>query len=141
LRTVIAIALSLCLTVACARTEKANHVVPAEKADPSNEVFALGSAVTQTGAVTAESANEQFPRGQELYVSVDVTSSSTDQTIAVQWLDPQGKVMRVDKRQVPQTSAYATFSSGPTKTWKSGKHTAVIVIDGRKVSEKVFSII
>ena len=141
MRTVTPIALALIMTIACARSERANHVVPTENADPSPEVFALGSAVTQTGAVTAESADDQFQRGPELYVSVNVSSASTEQTIEVEWLDPQGNVVRTDKRRIPESAAYATFSSGPTRGWRSGKHTAVIVIDGRKVSEKQFSMI
>ena len=141
MRTLVPTALALFLTIACARTEEARHVVLAENAEPAKEVFALGSAVTQTGAVTAESASDQFPRGHEVYVSVDVTSASTEQTIEVEWRGPEGNIVRVDKRRVPQSSAYATFSSGSTSTWKNGKHTAIIVIDGRRVSEKVFEII
>ena len=141
MKTIAPIALALILTMACAKSEEAKHVVPAATADPSPEVFALGSAVTQTGAVTAESADDQFQRGPELYVSVNVASSSSEQTIEVEWLDPQGNVVRTDKRRVPESAAYATFSSGPTRGWRSGKHTAVIVIDGRKVSEKQFSMI
>ena len=109
--------------------------------DPSPEVFAIGTALTATGAVAENSTSDSFRRGPELYVSVDVTSASTEQTIDVEWLDARGRKVHSDRRVVNRGHGYATFSSGPTHTWTAGEHRAIITIDGRKVSEKHFSLI
>lgn len=116
----------------------AQRTMPAE---PSSEIFAIGSELTPQGAVTAESSNDSFRRGPELFLSIDVSSASTDQTIAVHWTDDQGVIKRIDRRVVTRDERYAPFSSGPTHRWRAGKHRAVIVIDGRRVSEKEFGLI
>ena len=97
--------------------------------------------VTPAGAVPADSASESFHRGGEVFLSVDVASASSEQNIDVQWLDAQGRVVRKETRKVPEGSHYAAFSSGPEVAAMPGQHRAVIIIDGRRVMEKPFSIL
>jgi pyruvate/2-oxoglutarate dehydrogenase complex dihydrolipoamide acyltransferase (E2) component len=109
--------------------------------EPAPETFALGTAVSASGAVPQDASAETFIRGGEVYLSVDVRSASTDQTIEVKWIDPHGRVLRSDERHVPQEAQYVPFSSGATSRWPRGPHRAVILIDGRTVSEKTFAVL
>lgn len=106
----------------------------------SLETFALGTAVTPRGAVPQDAAGETFIRGGEVFLSVNVTSASTDQVVEVKWLDPSGEVLRRDERRAPQGTRYVPFSSGRTAEWSPGSHRAVVLIDGRRVSEKAFTV-
>jgi hypothetical protein len=106
----------------------------------SPETFALGTAVNANGAVPQQASGETFLRGNEVYLSVDVRSASTDQTIEVKWLDPHGRVLHRDARRAPQGTRYVPFSSGTTSRWPPGPHRAVVLIDGRTVSEKPFAV-
>jgi hypothetical protein len=108
--------------------------------EPSRETFALGTAVSANGAVPSQAAGETFIRGGEVYLSVNVQSASTDQTIEVKWIDPEGRVLRHDERHVPENAQYVPFSSGGTSRWPTGQHRAVVLIDGRTVSEKQFAV-
>jgi hypothetical protein len=108
--------------------------------EPSPETFALGTMVNADGAVPQQATGETFVRGGEVFLSVNVQSASTDQTIAVNWIDPQGRVLRHDERHVPKAAHYVPFSSGATTRWPTGTHRAVVLIDGRTVSEKPFSV-
>ena len=112
---------------------------PAE--EPSHETFALGTSVTPSGAVAENAISENVSQGSEVYVSVDVRSASAAQTIEVRWVDPQGRVLRRDARHVPQDAQWVPFSSGRTSQWPRGTHRAVILIDGRTVSEKPFAVL
>ena len=108
---------------------------------PAPETFALGTAVSASGAVPQQASAETVLRGGEVYLSVDVRSASTDQTIEVKWIDPQGHVLHHDSRHVPQEAQYVPFSSGETRRWRRGPHRAVVLIDGRTVSEKTFAVL
>lgn len=106
----------------------------------SRETYALGTALTTGGAVPARATGETFLRGGEVFLSVDVSSASTDQLVEVKWIDPEGQVLRRDARRAPQGTAYVPFSSGATAQWPRGTHRAVVLIDGRSVSEKTFTV-
>ena len=106
----------------------------------SRETYALGTQVTPRGAMPADAVGETFVRGGEVYLSVDMSSASTDQTVEVKWIDPAGRVLRRDARRAPQGTQYVPFSSGQTASWPAGPHRAVVVIDGRSVSEKTFVV-
>ncbi|HUR79860.1 MAG TPA: hypothetical protein VM733_03785 [Thermoanaerobaculia bacterium] len=108
--------------------------------EPSHETFAIGTAVSAIGAVPEQASAETFVRGGEVYLSVDVQSASTDQTIEVKWLDPSGRVLHRDARRAAHGARYVAFSSGKTSRWPTGPHRAVILIDGRTVSEKPFAV-
>lgn len=97
--------------------------------------------VTPAGAVPEEAASESFHRGGEVFLSVDVASASSEQNFDVQWLDARGRVIRKETRKVPEGSRYAAFSSGREIAAMPGRHSAVIIIDGRRVMEKPFSIL
>jgi hypothetical protein len=145
LRPGIALAALLLLPVGCgvepkaAKTANAGVAVVSEEASP--ETFALGTTVNAQGAVPAQATGETFLRGGEVYLSVDVRSSSTDHNIEVRWLDPQGRVLHRAERHSAQGTPYVAFSSGRTARWRVGSHRAVILIDGRRVTEKPFSVI
>ena len=115
-------------------------VAVASVEEPSPETFALGTAVSAEGAVPQQAVGETFIRGGEVFLSVDVQSASTDHTIEVKWLDPQGRVLRRDARRAEQGTRYVPFSSGATADWPRGAHRAVVLIDGRTVSEKLFAV-
>jgi hypothetical protein len=106
----------------------------------SRELYALGTEVTARGAVPEDAAGETFRRGSEVFLSVDVRSASTDQALEVRWLDEGGRVLHRDLRHAPQGTEYVPFSSGETEDWTSGPHRAVVLIDGRSVSEKPFTM-
>lgn len=107
---------------------------------PTSQTYALGTEVTPEGAVAMRSAGDLFMRGGPIYLSVNVASASTDQRVSVEWLTARGEVVRRFERNVPQSVPYATFESGPTKTWPEGNHRVVIMIDGRKVTELPFRL-
>lgn len=109
--------------------------------EPSRETFALGTAVTPSGAVAQQSAGDNFIRGGEVFLSVDVSGASSDQTVEVQWIGPEGRVLHRDQRHVLQGAHYLSFSSGRTASWPPGDHRAVVLIDGRTVSQKAFALL
>lgn len=120
---------------------KTTSVVAAATVEtPSPETFALGTAVSASGAVPQQATGETFLRGGEVFLSVDVRSASTDHTIEVRWIDPQGRVLHRDARRAEQGARYVPFSSGATAQWPIGSHRAVVLIDGRAVSEKLFAL-
>ena len=108
---------------------------------PARDLYALGTTVTREGAVPADSTGETFPRGGEVYLSVNVQGASVEQEIEVQWVAANGRVMRRDEVEVPKGSRWAAFSSGETQAWPAGEHRAVITINGRRVSERPFSLL
>lgn len=107
----------------------------------SRETYALGTAITDRGAMPARATGETFLRGGEVFLSVDVSSASTDQLVEVRWIDPSGHVLHRDAQRAPRGTAYVPFSSGATSDWPPGAHRAVVLIDGRSVSEKTFTVI
>jgi hypothetical protein len=111
-----------------------------ETAAPVSRTFALGSEVDVQGAIPADAAAESFRRGNEIYLSVNVTSASTAQKITVEWRDPAGRVVHRDQRDVPVERTFVPFSSGPTSGWPSGGHRAIVIIDGRRVTELPFEL-
>lgn len=138
-------ALALLLTIGCgaerSRVRTSNASVGVAEETPSPETFALGTEVSATGAVPQQAAGETFIRGGEVYLSVDVSGASSEQTIEVKWLDPEGRVLRHDARRAPQGTRHVPFSSGQTRFWPRGEHRAVVLIDGRTVTEKQFGVI
>ena len=142
MKLLIAVATALPLLVACGadrgRSGAAAQSAVAEEV--SKEMYALGTEVTPGGAVPKDAAGETFRRGSEVFLSVNVNSASTDQKIEVKWLDPAGEVLRRDERHVTRDKNYVPFSSGETATWPRGEHRAVVLIDGRSVSEKPFTL-
>ena len=142
----IALAVLLLFAVACGVDRGSGNptnaaVATASVEQPSPETFALGTAVSASGAVPQQASGETFIRGGEVFLSVNVQSASTDQTIEVKWIDPHGRVLRRDARRAEQGARYVPFSSGATSQWPPGPHRAVILIDGRTVSEKQFAVI
>jgi hypothetical protein len=106
----------------------------------ARDPYALGTALTPQGAVPENATGETFLRGGEVFLSVDVSSASTDQVVEVKWIDPSGRVLRRDARRAPQGTDHVPFSSGATQRWRPGPHRAVVLIDGRSVSEKTFMV-
>jgi hypothetical protein len=134
-RTLVAlIAVSL---FAC-RSEQQVPVSTASVLEPSKQVYALGSQITAAGAVAEEAISESFRQGGEVFLSVDVTSASIDQDVEVEWLDSSGRVLAREQRHVPEGVRYVTFSTRPHK---HGEHRAVVVINGRRVTELPFQVL
>lgn len=145
MRSGIAVAAFLLLAGGCAaEREEADPtdagVAVAEAGTASPETFALGTEVNAVGAVPETAAGEIFPRGGEVYLSVDASGASTDQDIEVKWVDAHGRVVHRDARRAPQGTGHVPFSSGATSTWPPGEHRAVVLIDGRRVTEKAFAL-
>jgi len=147
LRSGIALGALLLLAVGCGvdrgsgKTTSTAVAVAGVVEEPSRETFALGTAVSANGAVPQQATGETFIRGGEVFLSVDVQSASTEQTIEVRWIDPSGRVLHRDARRAPGGARYVPFSSGATAQWPVGPHRAVVLIDGRTVSEKLFAVI
>jgi hypothetical protein len=106
----------------------------------SRDTYALGTELTPRGAVPADATGDAFLRGGEVFLSVDMSSASTDQLVEVRWVAPSGQVLHRDARRAPQGTAYVPFSSGRTASWPRGTHRAVVLIDGRSVNEKLFTV-
>ncbi len=106
----------------------------------SHETFALGTTVTSRGAVPEDAAGETFVRGGEVFLSVDLSGVSSDPVVEVRWLDPAGQVLHRDVRRAKQGTEHVPFSSGATAQWTPGQHRALVLIDGRSVSEKRFTV-
>lgn len=115
-------------------------VVATDTESISQETFALGTAVTAQGAVPHDAAGETFVRGGEVFLSVDLSGASTDPVVEVKWIGPMGELLRRDVRRARQGMQHVPFSSGATAQWRRGQHRAVILIDGRGVSEKRFTV-
>ena len=139
------VAFALLLTIGCGaerdRVRTSDASVGVAEETPSPETFALGTEVSASGAVPLQAAGETFIRGGEVFLSVDVRGATSEQTIEVKWLDPSGQVLRHDARRAPQGTHHVPFSSGQTKWWPRGEHRAVVLIDGRTVTEKQFGVI
>jgi hypothetical protein len=127
---------------ACGGEQKREHgyTQAVAVANPARDIYALGTSVTGDGAVHADSTGETFRRGGEVYLSVNVEGASVEQEIEVQWVAPNGSVMHRDAVEVPKGSRWAAFSSGETEGWPAGEHRAVVTINGRRVSERPFSL-
>lgn len=108
---------------------------------PVPETFALGTRITPSAAVPQDAATDMFPRGGEIFLSVNVRGASTEQKIAVEWIAPNGAVMAKTEQNVPQQADYVAFSPGATHRWPAGQHRAVVIIDGRRVAERPFGVI
>lgn len=137
-------AVSLSALTACGvdrGPEKARVPSPATQQEPAAETYALGTSVTPSGAVTQASMGDNFVRGGEVFLSVDVSGASSAQSVEVRWMDAAGRVLRRDSREAKQGMHYLPFSSGQTSRWMPGEHRAVILIDGRRVSEKAFAML
>ena len=119
--------------------EKASN--PAQVVKTAKDTYALGAAVTPHGAVPRDAETESFPRGGEVYLSINVAGASTDQDIVVHWLSPDGKLIREDQVEVPKGTEFVAFTSGSTAGWREGQHRAVILINGRRVSEREFQLL
>ena len=143
MRTPLAAATLFALLACCAvdRGSPAQQTNATEAPDPAPETYALGSMLDASGAVPKDAASEAFGRSGEVFLSVDVASASTDQTIEVEWLDAAGQVIRKEMRNVPVGTRYAAFSSGAAVTASAGQHRAVVIINGRRVTEKAFRIL
>ena len=112
-----------------------------DASEPSSETFALGNHINPDGTLPAESAGEEFRRGGELFLSVNVTGASAEQQIAVEWRDARDRVIRKETKAVTRGTKHAAFSSGDTQSWAPGQHRAIVVINGRRVIEKPFVIL
>lgn len=129
------------LWMGCGGEDVFRHANSLQVEDRARDPFALGTALTADGAVPRDSAGAQFTRGGEVYLSINVTGASSGQSIEVSWVGPNGGVIRRDSIEVPRGSQYAAFSSGETEAWRPGAHRAVVMINGRKVSERAFEIL
>ena len=106
----------------------------------SHDTFALGTAVTSHGAVPLDATGETFVRGGEVFLSVDLSGASTDPVVEVKWIGPMGDLLRREVRRAREGTDHLPFSSGATAEWVPGQHRALVLIDGRSVSEKLFTV-
>ena len=116
------------------------QLIAPDPAETSADPYALGSNVTPAGAVPKDAEGESFRRGGQVFLSVDVASASADQNIEVEWRDGSNRILRRDAKHVPVGSHYASFSSGREVSGIAGPRTAIVIINGRRVSERTFTI-
>lgn len=130
------------LVMACRQATPAHHqVVTTDTTRPAAETYAVGTQVTSEGAIAEDSSGDSFRRGPGLFLAIDVASASIDQKISVDWVDPLGRVMHREARNVGEGTRYADFSSGDTSGWKPGPYRAVITINDRVVNETRFALL
>ena len=133
------LAASLLVCACSARHAQPHHqTIVADAPDPSPQTYALGATVTADGAVPKDAALDAFPRGRDVFLSIDVRGAHVDQTIEVTWIDPSGRMTRKETRNVPVGAHYAAFAATPSA---AGEHRAVVVINGRVVSEQTFRVL
>lgn len=113
----------------------------AQRPEVAIGTYVLGTSVTPDGAIPRAATGDTFTRGGQIYLSVDVGSASADQMIVVQWLDGRGVVLRTERRDVHRERRLVVFVSGPTAGWTPGPHRAVVIIDGRRVTELPFEVV
>ena len=139
------IAMLVCaLVCGCARhnAEPSRHeAIAPDPVDPAPETYALGVTVTADGSVPKDAAVDAFPRGRDVFLSIDVSGAHIEQTIEVKWLDAAGHVVRREIRNVPIGAQYAAFASGGDVTAAPGNHHTIVVINGRVVNEKTFRVL
>lgn len=111
-----------------------------EPAAPTQRTYALGTELTPEGAVAMRSTGDTFVRGGAIYLSVDVSSASVEQRVAVEWRTAEGALVARAEKHVPQAARYVAFESGATEAWPVGDHRATVTIDGRKVTELEFTL-
>jgi len=130
------------LLIGCGEARPAAHeVMTTDTTRSVGSTYAVGTSVTNEGAIVADSAGDTFRRGPGIFLSIDVASASTTQTIDVQWIDPFGRVALHEMRLVREGAHYAAFSSGDTSAWKPGPYRAVISINERTVNETRFALL
>ncbi|HEV7239436.1 MAG TPA: hypothetical protein VGQ36_09360 [Thermoanaerobaculia bacterium] len=142
----IAAAAFLTLLVGCGVDRGSGKALEQSIASTETEVvaagtFALGTAITLSGAVPQDAEGETFTRGDEVFLSVDLSGVSSDPIVEVKWVDPFGQILRREVRHALKGAHHLPFSSGATARWTRGAHRAVVLIDGRAVSEKMFSLL
>ena len=129
------------LVMACGAARPANKAVAAtDSTKPAGATYALGTSLTNDGAIAADSAGDSFRRGPEIYLAIDTASASIDQMIEVQWVDAAGRIARRDAHVVPEGTKYARFATGDTTTWQPGAYRAVISINNRFVNQTPFTL-
>ena len=145
MRLQIAAIAALALAAGCAGDRGVNDVkktesamVVADTAEPSQETYALGSTVSASGAVPKDASGETFIQGGPVFLSINVDGASIDHEVEVQWVAPNGRALRQEQRRVPRSADFVAFTTGSTDGWPVGQHRAIVVIDGRKVTEKRF---
>lgn len=139
---------SLTVLCSCAQDSVADEPTPSTRnapsyviADPAEDTFALGSKLTTGGAVASPSVQETYNRGENLFLSVDLTGSSQrKREVEVRWQSNKGEVRRNRGVYDARRRRYATFESGMTGAWRPGAYRAVVVIDGRQVAERPFQL-
>jgi hypothetical protein len=145
LRSILVAAAVLSVVTGCAvdksATQRVQQQSVLEPAKPALRTYALGTELTPEGAVAMRAAGDTFLRGGEIFLSVNVSGATTAQKVEVEWRRADGDVNHRDVRIVPESAEYASFVSGPTKSWLSGEHHVVISIDGRKVTELPFTVL
>ena len=109
--------------------------------DVAAETYALGTELTARGAIPQDAIGETFTRGDEVFLSVDLSGTSTDPLVEVRWIDPLGQVLHRDARHAERGAHHLPFSSGVTGSWPPGELRAVVLIDGRTVTEKLFQLL
>ena len=120
--------------------KKAQSAMVADTTPASQETYALGSTVNAAGAVPKDASGETFIQGGPVFLSINVDASSIDHEVEVQWVAPNGHPLRQEQRRVPRSADFVAFTTGGTGNWPVGEHRAIVLIDGRKVTEKVFQL-
>ena len=141
-KSLLVVGVVVCFAVSCVDrgVSVQEHTTQSVAAEPSRDPYALGTSLTPEGAVSKSATGETFRRGGEVFLSINVAGASTEQDIQVEWVGPDGEVLRRAAVAVPQGSSYAAVSSGKTAQWPEGEHRAVIIINGRRVSERPFAM-
>ena len=147
MKRLIAIAAFLPLLTSCG-VDRGTHEAPEQAAAVLRQqevlppdTYALGITITEEGAVPQNAVVESVGRGGEVFLSVNVSGASTEQTVEVAWLDPEGRTLRRAAQHAGPNARFMSFSSGPTGRWRLGVHRARVVIDGRTVNEKSFEVL
>jgi hypothetical protein len=107
-------------------------------ADPSQDLFALGTELTPVGAVADRSVTHEVEAGARLFLSVNVQGATVPQTVELVWYDARGKVVDADRR-TSSNQPFLIFDR-TTNGWQKGTYKAEVFVNNRKVSEKLLKV-
>ncbi|HSL71840.1 MAG TPA: hypothetical protein VK864_16450 [Longimicrobiales bacterium] len=99
----------------------------------------LGRGVGADKKITNET--DQFTPQDQVYASVHTTGSATSATITARWNFEDGTL--VDERAEtisPSGDAYTEFHIAKPSGWPAGKYTLHVLLDGREVASKDFTV-
>lgn len=98
----------------------------------------IGSAVNADGSIATQVT--EFAAGTPIWISMKLNNPPRGSMARVDWFDSKGKSLAAERKEATAGTAYLTFKSVDTSSWKPGKYRVEAWMGGDKVDEKSFTI-